>query len=108
MLGLLVAVALFAGWQAQELDTVQTRKAYVGMYAHGRWDDRLAAAFKVARPPSAKSATIPFWRSWLGDEPVDFIVLPKAAVTGELEEGSTLFPEARIYRQAAGGAILEK
>jgi len=42
------------------------------------------------RPP------IPFWRKWLGDEPMDVLPLPEAATSYHADEARRLFPEGAI------------
>ena len=105
---LLLLVAVFAVWLRWEQDVVRARKACLAQIYHGQWDGGGPGVFKLAPPPMSEHATIPFWRSLLGDEPVDFIVLGMKSPPEDLKMARELIPEARIYRQAPGGALLEE
>ena len=110
-----VLMAILAVWLSWELREIERRKAYLAGVYYGRWDPRWHGYrgddpkfFGLTAPSVADYATIPFWRCLLGDEPVDFIVLGVGSPVEDVRVARNLIPEARIYRQATGGAVLEK
>ncbi|HEY2837571.1 MAG TPA: hypothetical protein VGJ26_00365 [Pirellulales bacterium] len=52
----------------------------------------------VEKPAPSESLGIPFWRVWLGDQPIQSITLRRAATEEELTHGKRLFPEATVER----------
>ncbi len=100
-------VTAFGAWLGWELKFIRDREALLS------WRDRKCEVERRESPglvsPVAlwvrpKPATIPIWRTWLGDEPAEFIVLPHAASTVDQERAKVLFPEALVY--AGDGTLL--
>jgi hypothetical protein len=102
-----VLVTAFAAWLGWELKFIRDREAFLS------WRDRKCEVEQREHPgldgPVAlwvrpKPATIRIWRTWLGDEPAEFVVLPHAASIVDQERAKALFPEALVY--AADGTLL--
>lgn len=95
-----VVVAVFAVWLGWELQYVRERKSGLqSLAAHDfYWAsdfDKGAFAFVSANVLYQRQVTIPWWRTWLGDEPMLCIFLTPGQSPNE-EEMRNLFPEAVI------------
>lgn len=90
-----VVVTAFAVWLGRQVNVVRERKAMRdwlndgNSYYVGISGDRLVAVFN-------NPATIPIWRRWLGDEPVEFIGIFKEMPKTKVDDVQSLFPEAII------------
>jgi hypothetical protein len=91
MLALMTLLALWLGW---EKHYIQERRDFLELNKAA-----IAAGPKryvMSRRVPPKPAEIPFWRRWLGDEPVDVISMPFAAGKEAHAKAMALFPEARL------------
>src|SRR5579863_9161354 len=102
---MLLLITVFAVWLAWELAFVRARRAYLANLNYAQWHSDGQRMFNIAPPPAGEHATIPFWRSLLGDKPIDFIVLPTGWQPEDLKTGKALIPEATFFRQSRGGAV---
>ncbi len=89
-------ITLLAAWLAWEKNYIQQRREFLAAN-----EAAIAAGPKrhvMSMLPKAQyqPAEIPFWRTWLGDEPVDVIAMPFAAGDEAHAKAKSLFPEARL------------
>jgi hypothetical protein len=94
---LFILMTLVALWLAWEQHYVRERKAtrmWVtnnGGAAHSLTDWITPAG---TEPPEV---SIPFWRQWIGDEPLVSLQLSSQATADDLERVRAIFPEARVF-----------
>jgi hypothetical protein len=94
-----VVVTVFAVWLAWELKAVRDRRDFLALIdAVDLAESKpMFSVFLEDRPPlSATPGTIPFWRLWLGDKPIEKIHLPLNWSHEQLEKTRSMFPEARV------------
>jgi hypothetical protein len=94
---LLMLITLVALWLTSEQYHVREREAtrrWVtnnGGYAHSL-PDWIARTGK--KPPEL---SIPFWRQWIGDEPMVSLQMSRGATPDDVDRVGALFPEARVF-----------
>ena len=107
--GMFVAVTVIGCWLGWELRFVQKRKAMrqwgaetqlmirvsqkvpansVPGYNPPRYNDPVRPEYKVP--------AIPFWRRWLGDEVIGYLLLSERCTKRDVQRAQDLFPEATI------------
>jgi len=100
---MLLVVSLVAIWLAWQVGIVRERQAVIDFI---RERGGAVVAAKDWQPPSAYApigtvtpavrpqATIPFWRRWMGDEPMANVFLPVGTAQADVERATAAFPEA--------------
>ncbi|MBI2826476.1 MAG: hypothetical protein HYX69_17510 [Planctomycetia bacterium] len=97
---LLLVMTLFAVWLAWELRFIRERQAFMA------WVEKtLATEVNHAWlfDPLAKPAQIPTWRRWLGDKPVDVLLLPYVATDADAEKARSSSLPAAHRRESGTG-----
>lgn len=84
---MLVVVTVFAVWLGWELKFVRERKAFLDWTI----EERHIIRFTHFDGPAP---AVPFWRRWLGDAPVQSVMLPHGSSEADLIRAQSLFPEA--------------
>jgi len=94
------------GWLGSQWRLVQARKGFNGQALA---DGGYAASYFVSQVMCTsddypgfhetewQTPSIPFWRRWLGDEPVGLVVVPAAWPESEAQRAKSLFPESPVY-----------
>ncbi|HEY4311956.1 MAG TPA: hypothetical protein VGN12_21085 [Pirellulales bacterium] len=103
---LLVVVTLLAFWLAWELHFIRERQRLIRDYSSPpkSWLFGVLTPEKRQQDPSFRWPTIPFWRKWLGDEPVATVCINPFTYSDakDIESMAASFPEADVTNMAAG------
>ncbi|HEY2840785.1 MAG TPA: hypothetical protein VGJ26_16630 [Pirellulales bacterium] len=98
-----VVVTIFAIWLKWELNFVHERKEAIGAARHNPGhepiDDLADDTVFVIFPgdsPNTGNPRLPFWRIWLGDQPVAGVATPPDASDETIHKWKRLFPEAEV------------
>jgi len=93
-------VTVVASWLAWELNYVGARRAMLALVSKDGGSATTGAEMSAlaARDGARYNLPIiPFWRQWLGDEPVEIVRVPTSSPK-LLERAAMLFPEAEIWK----------
>jgi hypothetical protein len=92
-----VVVAVFGVWLGWQVNTVHERRAVLDRI--GREKEGSAYNCRAGMFGRWDVPTVPFWREWLGDAPVENIILwdHEPFTPSEIEVIRKLFPEAHVY-----------
>ena len=96
-----VVVTVFAVWLGWELKFIRDRKAL------RNWLAANGGGVTVQNPKGFDGdyyhevVAIPFWRSWMGDEPIAYFDAPPLS-RAEIERLTKAFPESYGLRSAPG------
>jgi hypothetical protein len=95
---LFLVVTVFASWLGWELHVVRERQAIRQRIAEsgGKIYSSEESEYLLTSLGMVTECRIPFWREWLGDEPVGFITLKTSASDAELKKARLAFPEAQV------------
>ena len=95
---MLLVVTVFAVWLGWELKFIRKRQAMIRQLRAGgstaESTEELRRSPDGTYRPKAAAATIPFWRRWLGDEPVALIWLTTESEGRFIAMVGAMFPEA--------------
>jgi hypothetical protein len=92
MFVVVTAAVILLGWATSEWRFVLKRKALAKEFS-----DRIGPVGYIGPYFNPEPPTIPFWRSWMGDEPCHAIDVPYGAPKSDFKRAKELFPEAEIY-----------
>jgi hypothetical protein len=99
---MLLLVTLIAVWLAWQVRIVRERQAMrVAIKEHRS----IVTTLKDWQPvpgATAPKISVPFWRKWMGDEPIVEVTLSHKLDHTEMEQVRVLFPEAQIRRRSLG------
>jgi hypothetical protein len=95
----IIVMAIVACWMAWESSFIWKRKNFLTMLERAAEveaaEGRPTWSAQAAGP--VEPATIPFWRSWMGDEAQTVVVLPGDPSQAQFEAAQSLFAEARCF-----------
>jgi hypothetical protein len=105
---MLLLVTVFALWLAWQVRIVRDRQAMMALLkqqggsimALKDWRDPSGYASPVppvaaVRPPQI---SVPFWRRWIGDEPIVEVACPVGSDESYVERARAAFPEADVKK----------
>jgi hypothetical protein len=99
LLVVMAAVGVWLGWQ---LSIVRERQATRHWLSEGAgWFITATDYAQIPSPPAAEPTArqVPFWRLWLGDEPIAQIGFEPVVGKAERQHVKKLFPEAYVSDQ---------
>jgi len=100
---LLAAVTIFCVWLGWQMQIVRERKVLRDAIEHrGGWVDLVnqpnaygGSMWLVYKDQISPVPSVPTWRQWLGDVPIERVVLPLRASRDEWTNARRAFDEAR-------------
>jgi hypothetical protein len=95
-------VTLSCVWLAWQVRIVRERQAMRVFIKEHR---SIVTTLKDWQSPSGATPpqiNVPFWRIWMGDEPIVEVILSHKLDHAEMEQVRALFPEAKVWRQSLG------
>jgi hypothetical protein len=99
---MLLLVTLFCVWLAWQVRVVRDRQAMRVLIKERR---SIVTTLKDWQPPlgaTPPKISVPFWRKWMGDEPIIEVILSHKLDSAEMEQVRALFPEAQVWRRSLG------
>jgi hypothetical protein len=102
-----VVVTVFAVWLTHQINFVKHRKVMLGLIKERGGGYRALSDWPLhpylGEPPKV---SIPFWRRWMGDEPITDIAWPSSTTRLHVIEAHGAFPESRTqYRRRNAATI---
>jgi hypothetical protein len=95
LLALTTLVAITIGWEARYINERRVMRQRIS--ANGGLAYCAADSKDVLAPLGMiTEVEIPFWRQWLGDEPIGYVSLCGGATDAEFRKVRMLFPEAQL------------
>jgi hypothetical protein len=92
-------VAILAGWLAWESKFARDREALIARFSGSGEFKLMALRRDVAYPDWFKQPTIPVWRCWLGDEPINSVVsTDEMTDPADIKTLERFFPKADFVR----------
>ena len=96
---LFLVVTALAVWLGWELTIVRARSTYrQWLDDNGGGSNTAEWVAKHYPTEPAEHSRIPFWRQWMGDEPIYDVLVPFGSSEEELADATRLFPEAEYVR----------
>ena len=90
---LFVVVTVAGCWLGWQIHIVRERRGVLNHLRGG------VGIVQISVSGTRSEVNIPFWRSWLGDEPIACLILPaKTFSRDDLRRVRSLFPEADVGR----------
>ena len=89
---LVTVLAVWLGWQVRIVRERQAMRVFIKEHRS------IVTTLKDWQPPlgaTPPKISVPFWRKWMGDEPIVQVTLSHKLDHAEMEQVRSLFPEGR-------------